>query len=74
MAADRESTVYMATLAQQSERFDEMVEYMKVVAKMPEELTEEERNLLSVAYKNVVSFRIMRSLYMHRLSPHCHCL
>ena len=29
------------------------VEHMKVVARMPTELSVEERNLLSVAYKNV---------------------
>ncbi len=38
-------------------RFDEMVEYMKTVAKLPQELTVEERNLLSVAYKNVIGSR-----------------
>ena len=36
-----------------AERFDEMVSYMKDVAKQPKELSVEERNLLSVAYKNV---------------------
>ena len=34
-----------------------MVEAMKSVAKMDVELTTEERNLLSVAYKNVVGAR-----------------
>lgn len=34
-----------------------MVEYMKAVAKQPQELTVEERNLLSVAYKNVIGSR-----------------
>ena len=38
-----------------AERFDEMVSYMKDVAKQPKELSVEERNLLSVAYKNVRS-------------------
>ncbi len=50
---DRDSLVYMAKLAEQAERFDEMVDHMKAVAKQPQELTVEERNLLSVAYKNV---------------------
>jgi len=50
--------VYMAKLAEQAERYEEMVEYMKaVVADMTNELTLEERNLLSVAYKNVVGAR-----------------
>merc|ERR1712070_1294486 len=40
------------------ERYDEMVEYMKQVASSAtNELTLEERNLLSVAYKNVVGAR-----------------
>merc|ERR1712084_106049 len=43
--------------AEQAERFDEMVTDMKEVAKQPQELTVEERNLLSVAYKNVIGSR-----------------
>jgi len=53
--------VYMAKLAEQAERYDEMVEYMKKVCKSDDkkgkDLTLEERNLLSVAYKNVVGAR-----------------
>eukprot|EP00326_Haptolina_ericina_P017230 CAMPEP_0181194442 /NCGR_PEP_ID=MMETSP1096-20121128/14342_1 /TAXON_ID=156174 ORGANISM="Chrysochromulina ericina, Strain CCMP281" /NCGR_SAMPLE_ID=MMETSP1096 /ASSEMBLY_ACC=CAM_ASM_000453 /LENGTH=239 /DNA_ID=CAMNT_0023283951 /DNA_START=21 /DNA_END=740 /DNA_ORIENTATION=+ len=50
--------VYMAKLAEQAERYDEMVEYMKKVAQNSvEDLSLEERNLLSVAYKNVVGAR-----------------
>jgi len=47
----------MAKLAEQAERYDEMVEAMKKVACMEVELTVEERNLLSVAYKNVIGAR-----------------
>ncbi|CAA7400962.1 unnamed protein product [Spirodela intermedia] len=60
MAEAREELVYLAKLAEKAERYGEMVEFMeKVVAALPEaeELTVEERNLLSVAYKNVVSSR-----------------
>jgi 14-3-3 protein epsilon len=55
----REENVYMAKLAEQAERYDEMVEAMEKVAKTvdTEELTVEERNLLSVAYKNVIGAR-----------------
>jgi 14-3-3 protein epsilon len=65
--ADREDNVYMAKLAEQAERYDEMVEAMKKVATMDVELTVEERNLLSVAYKNVIgarraSWRIISSI------------
>jgi 14-3-3 protein epsilon len=50
--------VYMAKLAEQAERYEEMVEYMKKVAQASkEDLSLEERNLLSVAYKNVVGAR-----------------
>mmetsp|Transcript_30357 Transcript_30357/g.49055 ORF Transcript_30357/g.49055 Transcript_30357/m.49055 type:complete len:259 (+) Transcript_30357:85-861(+) len=63
----REDSVYMAKLAEQAERYDEMVEAMKKVAKLNLELTVEERNLLSVAYKNVIgarraSWRIISSI------------
>lgn len=54
---NRDSLVYKAKLAEQAERFDEMVTDMKDVAKQPQELTVEERNLLSVAYKNVIGSR-----------------
>jgi len=65
--ADRESKVYAAKLAEQAERYDEMVDAMKRVAALNVELTVEERNLLSVAYKNVVgarraSWRIISSI------------
>jgi len=54
----QDENVYMAKLAEQAERYDEMVEYMKaVVQNAPADLTLEERNLLSVAYKNVVGAR-----------------
>jgi 14-3-3 protein epsilon len=50
--------VYMAKLSEQAERYEEMVEYMKKVAQASvEDLSLEERNLLSVAYKNVVGAR-----------------
>ncbi|XP_039043105.1 14-3-3 protein 7-like [Hibiscus syriacus] len=64
---EREQQVYLARLAEQAERYDEMVEAMKSVAKLDVELTVEERNLLSVGYKNVIgarraSWRILSSI------------
>lgn len=64
---EREDNVYKAKLAEQAERYDEMVTAMKAVASMDVELTVEERNLLSVAYKNVIgarraSWRVMSSV------------
>jgi 14-3-3 protein epsilon len=44
-------------LAEQAERFDEMAAYMREIAKQPQELNIEERNLLSAAYKNVIGSR-----------------
>ena len=44
-------------LASQAERYDDMAETMKAVTETGVELTNEERNLLSVAYKNVVGAR-----------------
>lgn len=64
---EHENFVYTAKLAEQAERYDEMVDAMKKVAKLDSELTIEERNLLSVGYKNVVgtrraSWRILSSI------------
>eukprot|EP00163_Fabomonas_tropica_P001625 TRINITY_DN111_c0_g1_i1.p1 TRINITY_DN111_c0_g1~~TRINITY_DN111_c0_g1_i1.p1 ORF type:complete len:251 (-),score=108.94 TRINITY_DN111_c0_g1_i1:377-1129(-) len=53
----RETNVYLAKLAEQAERYDEMVEYMKKAAEPNTDLTVEERNLLSVAYKNIIGSR-----------------
>ncbi|KAI0981479.1 hypothetical protein GJ496_000941 [Pomphorhynchus laevis] len=49
--------VQKAKLAEQVERYDDMVVAMKLVVQSDSELTNEERNLLSVAYKNVVGAR-----------------
>ncbi|KAA8545627.1 hypothetical protein F0562_020411 [Nyssa sinensis] len=69
-SSPREENVYMAKLAEQAERYEEMVEFMEKVSGAvgeSEELTVEERNLLSVAYKNVIgarraSWRIISSI------------
>ncbi|KAJ5130121.1 14-3-3 protein [Penicillium bovifimosum] len=63
----RENKTFLARLCEQAERYDEMVTYMKEVANIGGELTVDERNLLSVAYKNVVgtrraSWRIISSI------------
>jgi len=67
MSSEREDKVYLAKLAEQAERYDEMVDAMKKVAALNVELSVEERNLLSVAYKNVIgarraAFRIISSI------------
>merc|ERR1711934_257408 len=56
----REDALYMAKLAEQAERYDDMVKYMKRIVDLgipANELTVEERNLLSVGYKNMMSVR-----------------
>mmetsp|Transcript_259 Transcript_259/g.732 ORF Transcript_259/g.732 Transcript_259/m.732 type:complete len:240 (+) Transcript_259:83-802(+) len=64
---DIDKIVYQAKLAEQAERYDEMMNFMKEVATQQPNLTLEQRNLLSVAYKNIVgarraSFRIVSSI------------
>eukprot|EP00794_Sanderia_malayensis_P016604 gene16604-18290_t len=59
MTATREQLVQKAKLAEQAERYDDMAESMKSVtqAENGAVLSSEERNLLSVAYKNIVGAR-----------------
>jgi len=59
MAANKEELVQKAKLAEQAERYDDMANAMKKVTELGggEGLSNEERNLLSVAYKNVVGAR-----------------
>ena len=54
---DKDELVQKAKLAEQAERYDDMASSMKAVTETGIELSNEERNLLSVAYKNVVGAR-----------------
>ncbi|XP_037236200.1 14-3-3 protein zeta/delta isoform X1 [Falco rusticolus] len=54
---DKNELVQKAKLAEQAERYDDMASCMKSVTEQGAELSNEERNLLSVAYKNVVGAR-----------------
>uniref|UniRef100_A0A8B9YY12 Tyrosine 3-monooxygenase/tryptophan 5-monooxygenase activation protein beta n=1 Tax=Buteo japonicus TaxID=224669 RepID=A0A8B9YY12_9AVES len=56
-AMDKSELVQKAKLAEQAERYDDMAAAMKAVTEQGHELSNEERNLLSVAYKNVVGAR-----------------
>jgi 14-3-3 protein epsilon len=48
-----EEHIFMARVAEQAERFDDMVSYLqKVVGAKSDDFTTEERNLLSVGFKN----------------------
>ncbi|XP_070768786.1 14-3-3 protein beta/alpha-B-like isoform X1 [Enoplosus armatus] len=55
--APQKELVQKAKLAEQAERYDDMAAAMKTVTEDSEQLSNEERNLLSVAYKNVVGAR-----------------
>ena len=55
---EREELVYLARLSEQTERYAEMIEYVKAfILKTPQDLSAEERNTLSVAYKNFLGIR-----------------
>ena len=68
---DKSDLVQKAKLAEQAERYDDMANAMKSVTEQGLELSNEERNLLSVAYKNVVwhpangSDVVLRSIRSH---------
>jgi len=54
---ERTDLVFLARVAEAAERFDDMCAIMKRIAQMKVELTEDERNLLSVAFKNAIGSR-----------------
>uniref|UniRef100_A0A8C5VAT0 14-3-3 domain-containing protein n=1 Tax=Microcebus murinus TaxID=30608 RepID=A0A8C5VAT0_MICMU len=54
---DKNELVQKAKLAEQAERYNDMAACMKSVTEQGAELSNEEKNLLSVAYKNVVGAR-----------------
>jgi len=65
---DRENNVFRAKVAEQAECFEEMVSAMHKVVELDSNLTVEERNLLSIAYKNLIgskrtAWRIISSLH-----------
>jgi len=56
----RKDLVFMARTAETAERYDDMCKFMRALVKFTDkqsDLTVEERNLLSVAYKNVIGAR-----------------
>ncbi|WAR17093.1 14332-like protein [Mya arenaria] len=55
--ASKDELLQKAKFSEQAERYDDMARGMKALVQMSEELSNEERNLLSVAYKNVVGAR-----------------
>jgi len=66
--SDRDQSIFKAKVAEQAECFDEMVAAMKRVVQLDANLSVEERNLLSIAYKNLIggkrtAWRIISSLF-----------
>lgn len=57
----REDLYFLANCQEQAERYDDMLETMKVILKMGEGLSIPERNLLSLGYKRAVSDRRVAS-------------
>jgi 14-3-3 protein epsilon len=57
MSLSKEELIYMSKISEQTERFEDMLSYMKKVVHLGQDLSIEERNLLSVAYKNSVGSR-----------------
>ena len=55
--AKNEEALYFAKLSEQAERYQDMVKYIKTISTAGEELGSEERNLLSIAYKNHIGTR-----------------
>ena len=54
--ANVEENIFLARVAEQAERFDDMVKYLvDVLDAKGAEVTSDERNLLSVAFKNLIS-------------------
>ena len=51
----REEYVYLAKLYERAERFDDMVKFINKFVELDPSLTNEERNILSAGYKNVIS-------------------
>lgn len=51
-----EQNTFLARVAEQAERFDDMVDFLaKVLSEKGAEVSSDERNLLSVAFKNLIS-------------------
>jgi len=68
MSTEREHFIYLAKVSEQAECFEEMVNAMKKVVQLNSTLSIEERNLISIAYKNLITskrtaWRIISTLY-----------
>lgn len=57
MSFSREMLVYMSKISEETERYEDMIKYMRQVVKFGQDLNIEERTLLHDAYKNAVITR-----------------
>ena len=58
MAEKYEKQVYLAMLAEQCNRFEDMMNFLdEMVRNKTDALSSDERNLLSIAYKNTITLR-----------------
>ena len=56
MSEKFEKQIYLAMLAEQCSRYEDMMSFLEEMVKMKSnDLTSDERNLLSIAYKNTIS-------------------
>eukprot|EP00400_MALV-I_sp_L67-5_P000915 gene915-1112_t len=55
--ATRQDQVFMAQVCERSERWEEMKKWCALLATNPSGLTTDERNLFSIAFKNVLAHR-----------------
>ena len=54
---EREELVSNAILAEQAERYEDMAKAMKELVEKGDDISKDERNVLSIAYKNIVGER-----------------
>nr|AFZ78827.1 14-3-3 protein [Coptotermes formosanus] len=57
MSSERDVAIFMAQILDQTDRHQDMVDTMKKIIDLGADLNNDERNLLSVAYKNIVGAR-----------------
>ena len=75
MSEDYEKLISLARITEQAERHEETITYMeKIIKDKKEDLTIEERNILSAGYKNIISskrasWRLLNSLEKKEKNP-----
>ena len=60
--------IYLARVAEQCERHEDMCKFLNILKQKDKDLTNEERNLLSVGYKHVIGGRRNAYRAVHAIS------